>query len=75
MNRSNKPRFQFTIGHLPKPVLPTTGIKPKRGKDIGAEGLPMFKQAKAEESAREQAKQENFFQEAVNKAPTPAPSP
>lgn len=64
--KTSKLRYQYTIGSLPKPVFPKTGIKPKHGKDLGTNGLPIFEQKKAEEAAIEQAKQENLFEEPNN---------
>lgn len=49
---------QIAIEGLPRPVVPNTLIRPKHGKDIGTEGLPLFEQTTDEERAKEQAKQE-----------------
>jgi hypothetical protein len=58
-----KRRSTLDIEGLPRPIIPATGIKPKRGEDLGTEGLELFDQATTEAGFKELAKQKNLFDE------------
>lgn len=60
----SKPRPQYDIEGLPRPQMPTTGLKPKRGKDIGTSGLEMFE---GPERRRAEEQQGDLFESKISR--------